>query len=184
MKRSEINLLINSSISFFNRMNFKLPPWAYWKPEDCRDKSSQTLAESARSLYFFGKMLGTFGETVMLTKLSPPKFLIWSTVIGLFSILALFVIPNEMMAYGVIFIIGLGISNIFPLIFSLTIARYPSRSNEISGLIIMSISGGAVIPLLMGWIGDLTNIVTSVFVLVAGIGFILLASLYNLKKFV
>jgi len=34
MKRSEINYLIQNSIDFFNLMNFLLPPWAYWKPED------------------------------------------------------------------------------------------------------------------------------------------------------
>lgn len=34
MKRSEINRLIRDSIEFFNLMNFKLPPWAFWKPED------------------------------------------------------------------------------------------------------------------------------------------------------
>lgn len=38
MKRSEINQLISSSIDFFNRMNFKLPPWAFWKPEDWKGK--------------------------------------------------------------------------------------------------------------------------------------------------
>ena len=38
MKRSEINKLISSSIEFFNQMNFKLPPWAYWKPEDWSGK--------------------------------------------------------------------------------------------------------------------------------------------------
>lgn len=38
MKRSEINQLILSSIDFFNRMNFKLPPWAYWTPEDWKEK--------------------------------------------------------------------------------------------------------------------------------------------------
>ena len=34
MKRSEINRLILSSIDFFNEMNFRLPPWAYWKPAE------------------------------------------------------------------------------------------------------------------------------------------------------
>ena len=38
MKRSEINQLILSSIEFFNQMNFKLPPWAYWSPEDWKGK--------------------------------------------------------------------------------------------------------------------------------------------------
>jgi len=38
MKRSEINQLIIQSIDFFNKMNFKLPPWAFWKPEDWKGK--------------------------------------------------------------------------------------------------------------------------------------------------
>jgi D-lyxose ketol-isomerase len=38
MKRREINQLIRESILFFNEMNFKLPPWAFWKPEDWKGK--------------------------------------------------------------------------------------------------------------------------------------------------
>ena len=38
MKRSEINKLISNSIEFFDQMNFKLPPWAYWTPEDWKGK--------------------------------------------------------------------------------------------------------------------------------------------------
>ena len=38
MKRTEINQLIAESIAFFDSMNFKLPPWAYWKPEDWKGK--------------------------------------------------------------------------------------------------------------------------------------------------
>jgi D-lyxose ketol-isomerase len=38
MKRSEINSLILSSKEFFRQMNFFLPPWAYWKPEDWKGK--------------------------------------------------------------------------------------------------------------------------------------------------
>jgi D-lyxose ketol-isomerase len=34
MKRSEINNLIRSSIEFFDKMNFRLPPWAFRKPEE------------------------------------------------------------------------------------------------------------------------------------------------------
>ncbi len=38
MKRSEINALIRNSIDFFKLMNFLLPPWAYWKPEEWKGK--------------------------------------------------------------------------------------------------------------------------------------------------
>ena len=139
--------------------------------------SEQTLAESARSLYFFGKMLGTFGGAIMLTKLSAHKFFIWTSIMGLISIVGLVFAPTEAIALVVIFIIGLGVANIFPLVFSLAVERYPERANEISGLMVMAISGGAVLPPLMGWIADASSITTSLFVLVAAMAFIIVVSL-------
>jgi D-lyxose ketol-isomerase len=38
MKRSEINGLIQQSQEFFRQMNFYLPPWAYWKPEEWKGR--------------------------------------------------------------------------------------------------------------------------------------------------
>jgi D-lyxose ketol-isomerase len=38
MKRSGINQLISDSIVFFNQMNFNLPPWAFWKPNEWKNK--------------------------------------------------------------------------------------------------------------------------------------------------
>lgn len=38
MKRSEINQLIQQSKDFFSQMNFHLPPWAYWTPEEWKGK--------------------------------------------------------------------------------------------------------------------------------------------------
>jgi FHS family L-fucose permease-like MFS transporter len=82
-----------------------------------------------------------------------------------------------MLALVIIFVIGLGVSNIFPLVFSLTVEKYPERANEISGLMIMAISGGAFIPPLMGWVADITSVTASVLILVAAIVFIFLVSL-------
>ena len=144
--------------------------------------SEQTLAESARILYFFGKMLGTLTGAIMLTKFSSRKFFIWSSVFGLISIVAFIYSPTEIAALVLIFIIGLSVANIFPLVFSITVGRYTERSNEISGLMIMAISGGALLPPLMGWIADLTTVSTSIFVLVAAIAFILFISVSQTKK--
>jgi len=43
MKRSEINQLIRNSLAFFDEMNFRLPPWAFWKPEDWKGKYSTCI---------------------------------------------------------------------------------------------------------------------------------------------
>jgi len=145
--------------------------------------SAQTFAESGRSVYFFGKMLGTFGGAILLARLETRRFFIWSAIIGLVSLLALILALSDTMAMGLIFIAGLGIANIFPIIFSLTVEKYPTRSNEISGLMIMAVCGGAVLPPFMGWISDLTgNIASSLWVLVAAVSYLLFVALFSRKS--
>jgi len=144
--------------------------------------SAQTLAESGRSVYFFGKMLGTFGGAILLAKLSTRKFFLWTSILGLVSILSLILAPADSVAMVLIVAIGLGVANIFPIIYSLTFEKYPLRANEISGLMIMAVSGGAVLPLLMGWISDMTgNVTAAMMVLVAAISYLLFVSLFSAK---
>ena len=50
---------------------------------------------------------------------------------------------------------GFEYANIWPMLFSITIEDKPECANELSGLMCMAISGGAVLPLLMGWFLDL-----------------------------
>jgi fucose permease len=146
-------------------------------------QSAQTFAESGRSVYFFGKMLGTFGGAILLAKLATRRFFIGSAIAGLASLLALIFAPTEIFAMTMIFIAGLGIANIFPIIFSLTVEKYPLRTNEISGLMIMAVCGGAVLPPFMGWISDLTgNVTASMFVLVAAVSYLLFVSLFTGKS--
>ena len=144
--------------------------------------SAQEFAEKGRSVYFFGKMLGTFAGALMLTILSSRKFLLWTSVLGLVSILALLIVPTEMSAMAVIFVIGLGIANIFPLIFSLSLGKYPLRANEISGLMIMAISGGAAIPPLIGLLTDKIGLTAGMFVLVVCAVYLLILAFSNMKK--
>jgi len=145
--------------------------------------STQTFAESGRSVYFFGKMLGTFSGALLLTILSSRKFFLWSSVLSLISIFILLFVPTQMSAMVIIFIIGLGVANIFPLVFSLSVEKYPERSNEISGLMIMAVSGGAAIPVLIGWVTDVSSSVTvGMIVLLVCAVYELIAALYNLKR--
>jgi D-lyxose ketol-isomerase len=41
VKRSEINHILNTAKDFCNRMNFKLPPFAFWTPEQWKTKDSE-----------------------------------------------------------------------------------------------------------------------------------------------
>ncbi|HZX63721.1 MAG TPA: MFS transporter, partial [Bacteroidales bacterium] len=104
------------------------------------------------------------------------------SILALVSISALIFAPTGMSAMVIIFIIGLGVANIFPLIFSLSVEKYPVRINEISGLMIMAVSGGAVIPLLIGSLTDNIGVTAGMSVLIACAVYELFTALVNLKR--
>ena len=41
MKRSEMNEMIKEAVDFIDQMNFKLPPFAFWSPEEWETKGSE-----------------------------------------------------------------------------------------------------------------------------------------------
>jgi len=141
----------------------------------------QTAAESGRSVYFFGKMLGTFGGALLLTRVASRKFYLWSTIFGILTFVAILVLRTEASAWVLTFLIGIAIANIFPLVFSIAVEEYPSRKNEISGLMMMAKSGGAVIPLLMGWITDISTNLIGMAVLLVCMFYLLAAAIYAIR---
>jgi MFS transporter, FHS family, L-fucose permease len=107
-------------------------------------------ATVAISLYFIARMTGTFIGSILLSKVSNKKFFIWTVLLTLFALGGMYMSTSEIYVKVMIFLVGLGAANIFPIIFSITVQRMPERSNELSGLMIMAVSGGAVIPPIMG----------------------------------
>lgn len=139
-------------------------------------------AMQGRSLYFLGKMLGTFLGALLLTRLSSKKFLLGSSLGTLATVLIFIYSPTPFLAVVLMFLIGLAASNIFPLIFSITVNKFKQRSNEISGLMIMAVSGGAFIPPIVGKITDLFTITAGMYVFIACSLYLIGVSLYTLKK--
>lgn len=139
-------------------------------------------AKQGRSLYFFGKMLGTFLGALVLTRIASGRFLLFSSLATLATILIFIFSPGASFAIALMFLMGMASSNIFPLIFSLTVGKYPDRANEISGLIIMAVSGGAFIPPLAGKIADMSGISAGMYVFVACAAYLVFVSMYSLSK--
>jgi len=50
MKRSEINRIIQDGITFLNQMRFRLPPFAFWTPDDWRRKGPECREIAERRL--------------------------------------------------------------------------------------------------------------------------------------
>lgn len=105
--------------------------------------------------FFISLMTGRFLGGVILNWISPKRFLIITSILSIAGIAGLFFASSQVMAFVFIFIVGLGFANIFPLIFSMTVDALPERSNEISGLMVTAIIGGAFVPILFGGVADL-----------------------------
>ncbi len=132
-------------------------------------------------LFFTTLMIGRFLGGMILNWLKPEKFFMITSLLSIFGILGLF-LGNQGIAILSVIIIGLGFANIFPLIFSITIERLPEKTNELSGLMVTAIVGGAFVPLLMGFLQDLTTISIGFLVPLAALVYIALLSFKNFSS--
>jgi len=120
--------------------------------ERCRIPLDQ--AGLGTSLYFIARTTGTFVGAILLMKLSGSKFLIISMVVAIAGMLLMLMMSNLWAILVLVFVLGFAVANVFSIIFSAALQRKPERANEISGLMIMGVAGGAVIPPLMGLLSD------------------------------
>ncbi len=109
----------------------------------------------AASAYFLMRILGCLAGIWILAKFAAKKVFFVSTMITALGVAGLFFAQSAWLIYTCIAMIGLGNANLFSIIFSQALLRQPMRNNEISGLMIMGVSGGALFPLLMGVGADL-----------------------------
>lgn len=134
------------------------------------------------SMFFAGETISRLLGAFILNWIKPRLFLLLITLLSLAGVLGVFLAPTNTIAFASILVIGLGVGNMFPIIFSLALEKMPERANEISGLLIMAVSGGAVIPLVMGFVSTTFGPLVSVSVVGACMLYILWVSLYVRKN--
>jgi fucose permease len=111
-------------------------------------------AAYATSVYFLLRTIGCFTGSFIMSKFSPAKFFVISVLLILLGVAGLFFVNTAAMIYVCVGLIGFGNSNVFSIIFSSALRYLPERNDEISGLMIMGVSGGAIVPLIMGAASD------------------------------
>jgi fucose permease len=105
------------------------------------------------SLFFLLLTIGRLLGSGMLTVASPRTCFRLSALLGVLGAGAFLTGWGSLAIPGVV-AAGLGFANIWPVLFSITVEHKPECANELSGLMCMAISGGALLPLLMGWMLD------------------------------
>ena len=132
-------------------------------------------------IYFASLMTGRFIGAVLLRKINIRVFMAVSvalTLLGLFGI----ILSDDLMATRVlIFVAGLGFSNVFPIMFAIIVEKKPAYANELSGLIILAVSGGAIIPPIIGFFTDIYGPLAAIYVLIFCILYIAYATYYVIK---
>jgi fucose permease len=106
------------------------------------------------SVYFAAKTIGAFVGIILLLKIKPLYFLRSSLILAIGAFVLLMFVQSLWGLLSLIFIIGISCANVFSIIFSFAIQKDQRRSNEISALMIMGVSGGAIILPFQGLIND------------------------------
>lgn len=106
------------------------------------------------SLYFIARTTGSLAGVILLARFRNIKVYLGSVWLGILALTALLFSRQLAIILPLIFFIGLAIANVFPVLFAAAMRRSPDRENEVSGLLIMGVSGGAILLPIMGLLGD------------------------------
>jgi FHS family L-fucose permease-like MFS transporter len=112
-------------------------------------------AEAAHYIayYFGGAMVGRFIGAAVMQKIAAGKALCFNAFLAVLLILVT-VLSSGMVAMVAILLVGLCNSIMFPTIFSLAIQGLGKHTSQASGILCLAIVGGAILPLLQGFLAD------------------------------
>lgn len=109
----------------------------------------------APSIYFFCRTLGALLGTFLLSRMDNLKYYGINTVCAALSVVGLFFVRDSAAIMILVGLAGFFCSSLFSVIFGCALNLRSDKANEVSGLMITGIVGGAVIPPVMGVMTDL-----------------------------
>lgn len=108
----------------------------------------------ATSVYFLLRTIGCFAGSFVMSKFSPARFFMISVSMILLGVAGLVFFTDSTLIYICVGLVGIGNSNVFSVIFSSALRFKPEKNDAVSALMIMGVSGGAVVPVVMGAASD------------------------------
>jgi FHS family L-fucose permease-like MFS transporter len=101
-------------------------------------------------------MVGRFVGTALMRVVAPAR-LLWMYALACIALAAVAMVAQGLVSIAAVIGIAFFMSIMFPTIFSLGLNGAGHHADMGSGLIIMSIVGGALLPLLFGFVSDVTH---------------------------
>jgi FHS family L-fucose permease-like MFS transporter len=137
-------------------------------------------AANLLAIGMLGFMAGRFIGSVAMRFVRPVKLLVAYSVINCTLLVLAFVLDGKFSVYAIMGV-PFFMSIMFPTIFSLSISGLGEKTKKASSLLIMGIVGGAVIPLALGRVSDMSNIRFAYLVPLICFGYIFFFALKNIR---
>jgi FHS family L-fucose permease-like MFS transporter len=119
------------------------------------------LAESEAAkyiaYYWGGALVGRFVGAIIMQKISAGKVLAFNAFAAVF-LLTVVICTHGNVAMVAILLIGLCNSIMFPTIFSLALSDLGRHTSQGSGILCLAIVGGAIVPLVQGFLADFIGV--------------------------
>ena len=148
-------------------------------PKLLMERAGTALADAGlgSSVYFLCRTAGALIGAVLLARMADMRYYKIHIAVALAAMIALYFMRTEVSILAAVGVIGFACSSLFSVIFSQAMQARPQKANEISGLMITGVFGGAVIPPLMGAATDAIGSQTgSLIVITACVGYMILFS--------
>jgi FHS family L-fucose permease-like MFS transporter len=137
-------------------------------------------AANLLALAMLGFMIGRFIGSVAMRFIRPVKLLIAYSIINCALLILAFTLDGKFSVYAIMGV-PFFMSIMFPTIFSLSISGLGEKTKKASSLLIMGIVGGAVIPLLLGRVSDMSTIRVAYLVPLICFAYIFFFALKNIR---
>jgi len=167
-------------IFFYVGAEVGLNSWIATMLQDRFGLDIESMATLGIGFFLTALAIGRLLGSIVLNFLSPKRFFLLTALLGAIGIAGMFV-PARAVVLVSIFLAGLAFGNIFPLIFSILIDSMPERSDELSGLMVMAIVGGALVPWIMGLIAG-SSIMLSFLIPLAIFVYITLLAVHAMRR--
>lgn len=174
---------------------------------DITDKGAGLDATKAASIggfvagtYWFLMLIGRFMGSMIGGKVSSKMMLTTASSVGILFVLIAISLPNTVQTSMPVFtgssfgmvqvplaalllvLCGLCTSIMWGGIFNLAVEGLGKYTPAASGIFMMMVVGGGILPLIQNWVADISSYMTSYWVIIAGLGFLLYYALIGSKN--
>ena len=132
------------------------------------------------SAALLGFMIGRFAGTFFMRFIPPARLLLIYSIIVM-GLLTISIMTTGLAAVYALIAVQFFLSIMFPTIFALSVRGLGTKTKEGSALVIMSIVGGAIFPVIMGMVSDRSNMQIAYVVPAVCILMVLYFAIKNLK---